>query len=54
MPGHLIKLEIRDFKSYSGLHVIGFSKFAAIIGPNGCGMYFYRNLSNVVANILLY
>ena len=37
MPGYLEKLEINNFKSYKGKHVVGFTKFAAIIGPNGCG-----------------
>lgn len=41
MPGHLEKLEIANFKSYRGKHVIGFSSFSAIIGPNGCGMLIY-------------
>ena len=38
--GHLDRLEIENFKSYRGKHVIGpFRKFTAIIGPNGCGKY---------------
>ena len=38
--GHLDRLEIENFKSYKGKHVIGpFSAFTAIIGPNGCGKY---------------
>lgn len=49
MPGHLIKLEIKDFKSYKGLHVIGFSKFAAIIGPNGCGK---SNMMDAISFVL--
>ncbi|XP_028405600.1 structural maintenance of chromosomes protein 1A-like [Dendronephthya gigantea] len=36
--GFLDRLEIENFKSYKGKHVIGpFKKFTAIIGPNGCG-----------------
>ena len=31
-------LELANFKSYSGHHVIGpFSDFTAVIGPNGAG-----------------
>ena len=37
MPGYLQKLEIQNFKSYNGKHEIGFDRFSAIIGPNGCG-----------------
>ena len=39
MPGYLERLEITNFKSYKGKHLIGFSSFSAIIGPNGCGEY---------------
>lgn len=36
--GYLDRLEIENFKSYKGKHVIGpFKRFTAIIGPNGCG-----------------
>ncbi|EFO97058.1 hypothetical protein CRE_25880 [Caenorhabditis remanei] len=36
--GHLDTLEIENFKSYKGFHLIGpFSRFTAIIGPNGSG-----------------
>ena len=38
--GYLERLEINNFKSYKGQHIIGpFKKFTAIIGPNGCGEY---------------
>lgn len=34
----LLRVELRDFKSFSGEHVIGpFSKFSGIVGPNGSG-----------------
>ena len=37
--GYLERLELENFKSYKGKHIIGpFKKgFTAIIGPNGCG-----------------
>ena len=37
--GYLERLELENFKSYRGKHIIGpFKKgFTAIIGPNGCG-----------------
>ena len=36
--GRLRSLEIENFKSYKGLHVVGpFANFTAIIGPNGSG-----------------
>ena len=40
-------IEIENFKSYKGRHVIGpFKDFQCIIGPNGAGMlvYFMRAL----------
>jgi hypothetical protein len=38
--GYLQRLEINNFKSYKGQHVIGpFRQFTAIIGPNGCGEF---------------
>ena len=40
--GYLDRLEIENFKSYKGKHVIGpFKRFTAIIGPNGCGKLLY-------------
>ena len=34
----LVRVELRDFKSFAGEHVIGpFSKFSGIVGPNGSG-----------------
>lgn len=36
--GRLDRLEVENFKSYGGKHVIGpFRSFTAIIGPNGSG-----------------
>ena len=36
--GKLLQLEVENFKSYRGLHVIGpFVNFTAVIGPNGSG-----------------
>lgn len=36
--GRLDRLEVENFKSYSGRHTIGpFRNFTAIIGPNGAG-----------------
>ena len=38
--GILERLILENFKSYKGKHIIGpFSRFTAIIGPNGCGLY---------------
>jgi structural maintenance of chromosome 1 len=35
---HMESLEITDFKSFKGKHVIGpMKKFTAIVGPNGSG-----------------
>ena len=34
----LLKIQVRNFKSYKGKHTIGpFDKFTCIIGPNGSG-----------------
>ena len=49
MPGFLERIEIQNFKSYKGSHVIGFTKFAAIIGPNGCGK---SNLMDAISFVL--
>lgn len=39
MMGKLIRLELYNFKSYKGHHVLlfGDAYFASIIGPNGSG-----------------
>lgn len=37
--GRLLRIEIENFKSYRGRHVIGpFEQFTCIIGPNGAGI----------------
>lgn len=38
-PSHsrLDRLELENFKSYSGRHTVPFTNFTAIIGPNGAG-----------------
>ena len=36
--GRLQRLELENFKSYAGAHVVGpFNDFNCIIGPNGAG-----------------
>lgn len=36
--GRIVQLEVENFKSYAGRHVIGpFTNFTAVIGPNGAG-----------------
>lgn len=36
--GRLVQIEVTDFKSYHGKHIIGpFKQFTAVIGPNGAG-----------------
>ncbi|UMM12390.1 hypothetical protein L5515_001191 [Caenorhabditis briggsae] len=48
--GHLHTLEIENFKSYKGKHIIGpFSRFTAIIGPNGSGK---SNLMDAISFVL--
>ena len=49
MPGYLKTLEISNFKSYKGNHTVGFMKFSAIIGPNGCGK---SNLMDAISFVL--
>uniref|UniRef100_A0A1I7UIW6 Structural maintenance of chromosomes protein 1 n=1 Tax=Caenorhabditis tropicalis TaxID=1561998 RepID=A0A1I7UIW6_9PELO len=48
--GTLHTLELENFKSYKGKHVIGpFSRFTAIIGPNGSGK---SNLMDAISFVL--
>uniref|UniRef100_A0A8R1DV70 Structural maintenance of chromosomes protein 1 n=1 Tax=Caenorhabditis japonica TaxID=281687 RepID=A0A8R1DV70_CAEJA len=48
--GTLHTLEIENFKSYKGKHLIGpFSRFTAIIGPNGSGK---SNLMDAISFVL--
>ena len=36
--GRVLRIELENFKSYKGRHVIGpFEQFTCIIGPNGAG-----------------
>ena len=46
----LIRIELQDFKSYRGHHVIGpFKHFTSIIGPNGAGK---SNLMDAISFVL--
>ena len=48
--GFLLKLELENFKSYSGKQVIGpFDRFTAVIGPNGSGK---SNLMDAISFVL--
>ena len=48
--GHIARLEIKDFKSYGGSHVIGpFHRFTAVVGPNGSGK---SNLMDAISFVL--
>ncbi|CAH0479920.1 unnamed protein product [Peronospora belbahrii] len=48
--GRIVRLEIKNFKSYGGHHVIGpFHRFTAIIGPNGSGK---SNLMDAISFVL--
>jgi len=49
-PGHIDRIEVVNFKSYRGSHVIGpFDKFTAVIGPNGSGK---SNLMDAISFVL--
>lgn len=46
----LVRIELQDFKSYRGHHVIGpFTPFTSIIGPNGAGK---SNLMDAISFVL--
>lgn len=48
--GRIVRLEIDNFKSYGGAHVVGpFKRFTAIIGPNGAGK---SNLMDAISFVL--
>lgn len=48
--GFLLKLELENFKSYSGKQTIGpFDRFTAVIGPNGSGK---SNLMDAISFVL--
>jgi chromosome segregation ATPase len=55
--GYLKELEIENFKSYKGRHIIGpFKRFTSIIGPNGSGKddAFTRFVLSTQANQILW
>jgi len=48
--GRIDRIEVRDFKSYRGEHVIGpFRPFTAVVGPNGSGK---SNLMDAISFVL--
>lgn len=48
--GRIARLELRDFKSYGGAHVVGpFHRFTAVVGPNGAGK---SNLMDAISFVL--
>jgi structural maintenance of chromosome 1 len=48
--GRLHYVEVKDFKSYKGVHKIGpFKRFTAVIGPNGAGK---SNLMDAISFVL--
>lgn len=48
--GRIARLEVENFKSYGGAHVIGpFKRFTAVIGPNGSGK---SNLMDAISFVL--
>ncbi|TMW55593.1 hypothetical protein Poli38472_010475 [Pythium oligandrum] len=48
--GRIVRLELENFKSYGGEHVIGpFKRFTAVIGPNGSGK---SNLMDAISFVL--
>ncbi|CEG35904.1 structural maintenance of chromosomes [Plasmopara halstedii] len=48
--GRIARLELENFKSYGGNHVIGpFQRFTAVIGPNGSGK---SNLMDAISFVL--
>lgn len=48
--GRIARLEVENFKSYGGAHVIGpFKRFTAVVGPNGSGK---SNLMDAISFVL--
>ncbi|CAI5707450.1 unnamed protein product [Peronospora effusa] len=48
--GRIARLELKNFKSYGGNHVIGpFHRFTAVVGPNGSGK---SNLMDAISFVL--
>lgn len=44
--GRVLRIELENFKSYKGRHVIGpFEQFTCIIGPNGAGRILQSRIS---------
>ena len=40
VPGRLSRVVVENFKSYSGVQVLGpFTDFTCIVGPNGAGAW---------------
>lgn len=50
VSGNIVRLEINNFKSYLGKHIIGpFTNFTCIIGPNGSGK---SNLMDAISFVM--
>ncbi|EGZ12458.1 hypothetical protein PHYSODRAFT_517482 [Phytophthora sojae] len=48
--GRIARLELENFKSYGGVHVVGpFQRFTAVVGPNGSGK---SNVMDAIAFVL--
>ncbi|KAE9352753.1 Structural maintenance of chromosomes protein 1 [Phytophthora fragariae] len=48
--GRIARLELENFKSYGGAHVVGpFQRFTAVVGPNGSGK---SNLMDAISFVL--
>jgi structural maintenance of chromosome 1 len=48
--GRIARLELENFKSYGGAHVVGpFRRFTAVVGPNGSGK---SNLMDAISFVL--
>lgn len=48
--GRIARLELENFKSYGGAHVVGpFHRFTAVVGPNGAGK---SNLMDAISFVL--
>ncbi|KAG6584759.1 putative structural maintenance of chromosomes protein [Phytophthora cinnamomi] len=48
--GRIARLELENFKSYGGAHVVGpFARFTAVVGPNGSGK---SNLMDAISFVL--
>ena len=48
--GRIVRIEVENFKSYKGAHVIGpFKTFTSVVGPNGSGK---SNLMDAISFVL--